>query len=196
MKPTSPFVFREITRDDIPAVQSFIIRHLNLYFNAGRALPTASDDVFDLQGNYLERERNQLFGVWNEQQQIIGTLAICQYDDRIEMLHGRYNLPETAEICRCYVDQHYRRQGIGSQLVSLAEQFASSNTIKYYICTPIIFYPAGINSGGEICLTSSWMWATSGRSCIWKNRVNILLPAIILITFTVYNNAFFLIAIN
>lgn len=90
MKPTSPFVFREITRDDIPAVQSFIIRHLNLYFNAGRALPTASDDVFDLQGNYLERERNQLFGVWNEQQQIIGTLAICQYDDRIEMLHGRY----------------------------------------------------------------------------------------------------------
>lgn len=109
MKPTSPFVFREITRDDIPAVQSFIIRHLNLYFNAGRALPTASDDVFDLQGNYLERERNQLFGVWNEQQQIIGTLAICQYDDRIEMLHGRYNLPETAEICRCYVEQqHYK----------------------------------------------------------------------------------------
>ncbi|BDG84415.1 MULTISPECIES: GNAT family N-acetyltransferase [Citrobacter] len=143
MKPTSPFVFREITRDDIPAVQSFIIRHLNLYFNAGRALPTASDDVFDLRGNYLERERNQLFGVWNEQQQIIGTLAICQYDDRIEMLHGRYNLPETAEICRCYVDQHYRRQGIGSQLVSLAEQFCEQQHYKILYLHTHHFLPGG-----------------------------------------------------
>ena len=143
MKPTSPFVFREITRDDIPAVQSVIIRHLNLYFNAGRALPTASDDVFDLQGNYLERERNQLFGVWNEQQQIIGTLAICQYDDRIEMLHGRYNLPETAEICRCYVDQRYRRQGIGSQLVSLAEQFCEQQRYKILYLHTHHFLPGG-----------------------------------------------------
>jgi hypothetical protein len=31
--------FSEMTHADIPAVQSFLIKHLNLFFNAGRVMP-------------------------------------------------------------------------------------------------------------------------------------------------------------
>ena len=105
--------FSEMTHADIPAVQSFLIKHLNLFFNAGRVIPAAEEDIFDLRQQYILQERNLLLCAWSEKQELIATLAVCQYDDRITELRGHYNLPETAEICRCYVDARYRRQGIG-----------------------------------------------------------------------------------
>ncbi|HHU0690599.1 GNAT family N-acetyltransferase [Citrobacter sp. Marseille-Q3906] len=143
MKSDSTFVYREITETDIPAVQSFIIRHLNLYFNANRPLPDSSQDVLALRSQYIHQPRNLLIGVWDEQQQLIATLAVCQYDDRISTLRGRYNLSTTAEICRCYVEQNYRRQGIGGQLVSLAEQFCLRQQYKTLYLHTHHFLPGG-----------------------------------------------------
>lgn len=107
-----PFRFSEMTHADIPAVQSFLIEHLNLFFNAGRSMPSTEEDLFDLEQQYLLQERNLLLCAWSENQELIATLAVCQYNDRITELRGRYNLRETAEICRCYVDERYRRQGL------------------------------------------------------------------------------------
>lgn len=136
--------FSEMTHADIPAVQSFLIKHLNLFFNAGRVMPAAEEDIFDLKQQYILQERNLLLCAWSEKQELIATLAVCQYDDRITELRGHYNLPETAEICRCYVDARYRRQGIGSRLFALAQMFCQQQNIKPYIFILIISCTEGI----------------------------------------------------
>lgn len=138
-----PFRFSEMTPADIPAVQSFLVEHLNLYFNAGRAMPSAEEDLFDLAQQYILQERNSLLCAWSENQELIATLAVYQYDDRITELRGRYNLSETAEICRCYVDERYRRQGIGSQLFALAEVFCQRHQYKTLYLHTHHFLPGG-----------------------------------------------------
>jgi GNAT superfamily N-acetyltransferase len=137
------FTLREMTRADIPAVQSFLVGHLNLFFKADRAKPSAEEDIFNLEQHFILQERNLLLCAWSETQELIATLAVCQYDDRIIELRGRYNLFETAEICRCYVDNRYRRQGIGRQLMGLAEEFCLRHRYnKLYLHTHH-FLPGG-----------------------------------------------------
>ena len=80
---------------------------------------------------------------WSEKQELIATLAVCQYNDRITELRGRYNLRETAEICRCYVDERYRRQGIGSQLFALADVFCQQHQYKTLYLHTHHFLPGG-----------------------------------------------------
>lgn len=139
----SLMTLREMTRSDIPAVQSFLVEHLNLYFNAGRAKPSADQDIFNLEQQYILQERNQLLCAWSETQELIATLAVCQYDDRITELQGRYNLLETAEICRCYVDKNHRRQGIGSQLIALAGKFCQEHKYSTLYLHTHHFLPGG-----------------------------------------------------
>lgn len=169
MNADTAFIFREITEADISSVQSFIIHHLNLYFNANRPAPEPHADVLNLRSHYLHQPRNLLLGAWNNRQQLIATLAVCQYDDRIPALRGRYQLSSTAEICRCYVAQEYRRQGIGSQLVLLAEQFCDQQQYKTRYLHTHHFYTVAINSGCEITLPSILMKVASSKSCTWKN---------------------------
>ncbi|HBI3679769.1 TPA: GNAT family N-acetyltransferase [Citrobacter freundii] len=135
--------FSEMTHADIPAVQSFLIKHLNLFFNAGRVMPAAEEDIFDLKQQYILQERNLLLCAWSEKQELIATLAVCQYDDRITELRGHYYLPETAEICRCYVDARYRRQGIGSRLFALAQMFCQQQKYKTLYLHTHHFLPGG-----------------------------------------------------
>ena len=144
------FTLREMTGDDIPAVQLFLIQHLNEFFAADRPVPDAGQDVFNLQQQYIQQQRNVLLCAWSEKHELIATLAVCQYDDRIAELRGRYILTETAEICRCYVDKRYRRKGIGGQLLAFAETFCEQQRYNYYTYIPIIFYREVIHSGDVI----------------------------------------------
>ena len=123
MNTDTAFIFREITEADISSVQSFIIHHLNLYFNANRPAPEPHADVLNLRSHYLHQPRNLLLGAWNNRQQLIATLAVCQYDDRIPALR--------------------RRQGIGSQLVLLAEQFCDQQQYKTRYLHTHHFLPGG-----------------------------------------------------
>ncbi|MEJ0230750.1 GNAT family N-acetyltransferase (plasmid) [Klebsiella michiganensis] len=135
--------FTEIIREDIPAVQSFLVEHLNLFFDSGRTLPSVDVDFFNLEQQYILQERNLLLCAWSEKKELIATLAVCQYDDRITELCGRYNLSETAEICRCYVAKPYREQGIGTQLLAFAEAFCWQQQYKTLYLHTHHFLPGG-----------------------------------------------------
>lgn len=163
--------FSEMTHADIPAVQSFLIKHLNLFFNAGRVMPAAEEDIFDLRQQYILQERNLLLCAWSEKQELIATLAVCQYDDRITELRGHYNLPETAEICRCYVDARYRRQGIGSRLFALAQMFCQQQKYKPYIFILIISCLEGIIFGCVKILASLWICRMNGNWYICRDHI-------------------------
>lgn len=138
-----PSRFSEMTCADIPAVQSFLTEHLNLFFNAGRSMPSTEEDLSDLEQQHLLQERNLLFYAWNENQELVATLAVCRYNDRITELRGRYNLRETAEICRCYVSEHCRRQGADSQLFALANIFYQQHQYKTLYLHIHYFLPGG-----------------------------------------------------
>ena len=137
------FTLREMTREDIPAVQLFLIQHLNEFFAADRPVPDAGQDVFNLQQQYIQQQRNVLLCAWSEKHELIATLAVCQYDDRIAELRGRYILTETAEICRCYVDKRYRRKGIGGQLLAFAETFCEQQQYNLLYLHTHHFLPGG-----------------------------------------------------
>ncbi|MDF7679696.1 GNAT family N-acetyltransferase [Enterobacteriaceae bacterium ESL0689] len=138
-----PFTLRAMTTADIPAVRAFLFKHLQLFFNRSGEMPAADQDIFHLERQFIVPQRNILFGAWREDQQLIATLAVCQYDDRITELQGRFALSTTAEICRCYVDQHYRQQGIGRQLFAAAEKFCQQQGYKTLYLHTHHFLPGG-----------------------------------------------------
>ncbi len=138
-----PFTIREMTGEDIPAVQLFLTQHLNEFFAADRPVPSAGEDVFHLRQQYIQQERNLLLCAWSDKHELIATLAVCQYDDRIAELRGRYILTETAEICRCYVDKRFRRQGIGRQLLAFAETFCEQQQYTLLYLHTHHFLPGG-----------------------------------------------------
>ena len=52
-------------------------------------------------------------------------------------------MTETAEICRCYVDKRYRRQGIGRQLLAFAETFCEQQQYTRLYLHTHHFLPGG-----------------------------------------------------
>ena len=134
---------RELSREDIPAVQLFLVSHLNAFFQAGRATPAADEDVFRLRQQFIQRPENLLLCAWNGERELVATLAACRYDDRITELRGRYTPATTAEICRCYVDGEYRRRGIGRRMLAAAEAFCQRQGYNMLYLHTHHFLPGG-----------------------------------------------------
>lgn len=62
-----------------------------------------------------------------EDDKIVDALAVRRHDGRLRILDGLSDLKATAELARCFVDEKYRRNGIGSLLLKEAERFCKSS---------------------------------------------------------------------
>ena len=135
---------RPIQKEDIQAVQTFLMHQLKtLFFQDNQGAIT--DDVLGLEKMYLQPERNNLWVVFDQDGKVVGTGAICTYNDRIECMKGRYHLPEIAEIGRCYVDETIRRQGIGSEIMAAMVKFCQEKEYKKMYLHTHHFLPGGFN---------------------------------------------------
>ena len=135
---------RPIQKEDIQAVQTFLMHQLKtLFFQDNQGAIT--DDVLGLEKMYLQPERNNLWVVFDQDGKVVGTGAICTYNDRIECMKGRYHLPEIAEIGRCYVDETIRRQGIGSEIMVAMVKFCQEKEYKKMYLHTHHFLPGGFN---------------------------------------------------
>ena len=135
---------RPIQKEDIQAVQTFLMHQLKtLFFQDNQGAIT--DDVWGLEKMYLQPERNNLWVVFDQDGKVVGTGAICTYNDRIECMKGRYHLPEIAEIGRCYVDETIRRQGIGSEIMAAMVKFCQEKEYKKMHLHTHHFLPGGFN---------------------------------------------------
>ena len=135
---------RPIQKEDIQAVQTFLMHQLKtLFFQDNQGAIT--DDVWGLEKMYLQPERNNLWVVFDQDGKVVGTGAICTYNDRIECMKGRYHLPEIAEIGRCYVDETIRRQGIGSEIMVAMVKFCQEKEYKKMYLHTHHFLPGGFN---------------------------------------------------
>ena len=135
---------RPIQKEDIQVVQAFLMHQLKtLFFQDKQGAIT--DDVLGLEKMYLWPERNNLWAAFDQNGKVVGTGAICIYNDRIDCIKGRYHLPETAEIGRCYVDEMIRRQGIGSEIMAAMVKFCQEKEYKKMYLHTHHFLPGGFD---------------------------------------------------
>ena len=138
------YTVQPIRKEDIQEVQTFLMKQLKtLFFQEN--LGAITTDVLGLEKMYLQTERNNLWVAFSWNGKVVGTGAICTYNDRIECMRGRYHLPETAEVGRCYVDETIRRQGIGSEIMAAMVKFCREKEYKKMYLHTHHFLPGGFN---------------------------------------------------
>lgn len=137
-------LIRTIGLEDIDPVQRFLFRQLKELFNQEGQM-TITADVWGLGKKYLEPANCNLWGVFTKEGEVVGTAAICTYNDRIELLKGRYHLETTAEVGRCYIAKKLRRQGLGSQLVKKMTHFCQEHGYRTMYLHTHRFLPGGFD---------------------------------------------------
>lgn len=137
-------VIRKIDNNDIASVQNFLLGQLQALFSQ-EGQSAVTDDVWGLAKLYIEPVRNQMWAAFSPDGTVIGTIAICEYNDRIAALKGRYPQKTTAEIGRCYIDKTFRRQGIGSKLLKEAEAFCREQEYQMIYLHTHHFLPGGFH---------------------------------------------------
>ncbi|MBN1839187.1 MAG: GNAT family N-acetyltransferase [Campylobacterales bacterium] len=105
-----------------------------------------------------------IFIALNEKEEVVGVIALSDYDDRIESIKGRYRKGTTAEMSRCYVHEAYRRCGIGVRLFELATAFAKEKGYEMLYLHTHYFLPDGFlfwsAMGFAITLDEGGVWQT------------------------------------
>ncbi|TCL35458.1 ribosomal protein S18 acetylase RimI-like enzyme [Anaerospora hongkongensis] len=144
MMETRNVVIRRVEHNDIASVQNFLLGQLqDLFCKEGQSAVTA--DVLGLAKLYIEPVRNQMWAAFSPDGTVVGTIAICEYNDRITVLKGRYPAGTTAEVGRCYIDKTLRRQGIGSRLLTIAETFCREQGYRMIYLHTHHFLPGGFH---------------------------------------------------
>lgn len=125
----------EVTKGQIPAAIEFMVGIRKEVFPMIRddRLPA---DMLNFERMYVEPEDASFFVAAAEDGQVIGTIGVLRYDDRIEAIRGRYHQESAAEIVRCFVGPTARRSGVGSLLFREAARFAmDAGYSKLYLHT-------------------------------------------------------------
>lgn len=135
---------KPLQEENISKVQEFLMYQLETLFNQ-KGQQVVTGDIWGLKNNYIDAPRHQMWVVFATHEQVVGTIAISQYNDRLEILKGRYSLEKTAEIGRCYIDESLRRQGIGSKLLEEVESFCHENSYDILYLHTHHFLPGGYN---------------------------------------------------
>ncbi len=101
-------------------------------------------DLTDMELLFLTREKATFLAAFYKDQ-VVGTIAVRPYDGRIVSLGNRYNLEETCEIIKCYVDKNLRKQGIGSSLFNEVERYCKEVGYKMMYLHTHKFLPGGLS---------------------------------------------------
>lgn len=112
-----------------------------------------------------KNSQNALFVALTKTNEVVGCIALSMYDHRIEALHSHYTTDANiAEVARCYVDERYRRQGIGAALFEHASTFAQEIGYEMLYLHTHYFLPGGFSfwraMGFEITLDEGGVWQT------------------------------------
>lgn len=136
------WTIRRITARDTAAALEFIIPMLHeVYPN----IPGVTErwDLANMEEAYVRRENSVMFAAFDNAGQVVGTIAISPYDDRIEAVRGSYDLAATAELSRCYVRHSLRRQGIAGVLVAAIEDYCRNYGYQTICLHTHRFLPGG-----------------------------------------------------
>jgi GNAT superfamily N-acetyltransferase len=137
-------LIRPIKKDEIGAVQDFLLRQLKEHLTP-ELQASINKDVWQLEITYLDPENSGMWGAFTSEGELVGTAAVCPYNDRMVPLKGRYHGRNTAEVGRCYIDKHLRRQGIGRRLFQIITAFCQEHGYHMMYLHTHRFFPGGFN---------------------------------------------------
>jgi GNAT superfamily N-acetyltransferase len=121
----SYFKIKRLQKENISQnnVQEFLFNMIKDEFGYGY-VPEYHQDIQDMESYYLDPERNNFFmAIHQETGKIIGTIGIRAYDRDFPLFKNVYNSKTTASMWRVFVDKKWRRNGVASTLVQMAENF-------------------------------------------------------------------------
>ena len=136
------WIIRKVTAKDIVSALDFIIPMLQeIYPN----IPDVAVrwDLANMEEAYVIPDNSVMFAAFEENGQVIGTVAIRPYDDRLEDVRGCYHVPATAELSRCYVKSSLRRKGIAGGLVAAIEEYCQQYGYQTICLHTHKFLPGG-----------------------------------------------------
>jgi ribosomal protein S18 acetylase RimI-like enzyme len=122
--------------EDIGLIQDFLFENIKNEYEYGY-IPEYHQDIINLENYYKYPPRNNFFIAKNlENNKIIGTIAIREYDKDFKKFKNIYSKNTTSSIWRLFVNKEYRRYGIGTKLVNTVENFAKEkNYNEIYLHT-------------------------------------------------------------
>ena len=119
----------EKNKDFLNNVEKFLFKMIRKEYGYGY-IPKFHRDIKNLDKTYLAHERNNFFLAKDYNDNIIGTIAIREYDKDFPEFKEVYCKKSTASIWRLFVDEKYRRCGIASKLVRKVENFSKERGYK------------------------------------------------------------------
>lgn len=136
------WTIRKITASDIQPVLDFIVPMLQEVY------PNIPDvavrwDLANMEDAYIIPDNSAMFAAFDSNGQVVGTVAIRPYDDRLEAVRGCYHVSATAELSRCYIKRSLRRQGIASALVAAIENYCEQYGYQTICLHTHKFLPGG-----------------------------------------------------
>lgn len=115
-------------KEEIAAAKAFMLKIIKDDFGYDFN-PKWHDDIVRLEEVYMPDTRSCVY-VAKLDNEIIGTIALRPYDKKYPEFMERYDGAGTASIWRHYIAREYRGQGIGTELLCAAEEFAQSMGYK------------------------------------------------------------------
>ncbi|MGG0719910.1 GNAT family N-acetyltransferase [Robertmurraya massiliosenegalensis] len=122
METKAKIAIREVKKEEIPQVINFVQRVFQEVFPFPLS-DTSKNQLLKMEEIYVNQDHAYFAAAFAEDEQILGTIAVHPYDDRISVMKSRYDLQSTCEITKCYIDRNHRRLGIGTMLWDHAYQF-------------------------------------------------------------------------
>ncbi len=139
-----PFMdIREVRKCEVEKVSQFLLKTMeDVYpFQIGDA---SMRDLTDMESLYINRSKATILAAFSKGK-VVGTIALRPYDGRISLLRDRYELVQTCEIIKCYVDKNARRQGIGTRLYEAIERYSNIAGYKMMYLHTHKFLPGGLS---------------------------------------------------
>lgn len=124
------------TKIPLNLVKEFLFKHIWEEYGLNYT-PEYHNDIKYLNEFYINPKRNNFYIATDTQNnKIIGTLGVREYDANCKNFPNSYCRQKTASLYRVFVDKNYRRKGVASNLVNVAEEFCyKKNFNEIYLHT-------------------------------------------------------------
>lgn len=134
---------KELQKEDTKEAGRFLLTTMEEAFPHPLS-ETARLDALYMNERLVQPQRTAVFGAYIDGE-AAGTIAVRPYDGRIASIEGRYDLKETCEIIKCYVDPAMRKKGIGTALLRELLHFCRQNDYHMLYLHTQLFLEGGLS---------------------------------------------------
>ncbi|WP_281890484.1 GNAT family N-acetyltransferase [Paenibacillus sp. YYML68] len=138
------FVYRVAPADinHIEPVRTFVMGMMNKLYPAGAYNPDP-DDLAHFEETYIRPGDASFLIAEDVEGRIIGAASVRPYNDRFPYMQGLLGAGPVCEMCRFYVDDSWRRRGVGAQLYAGAEAYARQAGYQESYLHTSVYLPGG-----------------------------------------------------